>query len=115
MKVPGEDVKEEAKQEESKNGEEEEKKDNVVLMNLGKHLLHKVMHRTKEALNREQEDQVRATLLSNYDDYVAIKAYYEQHPDVSGDGLNSVRVDPKELAKPKFVSLHDSSNNRPLW
>ena len=84
-------------------------------MNLGKHLLHKVMHKTKEALNKEGEDQVRTILLNNYDDYVAIKAYYEDNLDVAGDSLNNIRVDPKELAKPKFVSLHDSSNNRPLW
>ena len=115
MKVTGEPVRTEAKQEERKGGAEEEKKDNVVLMNLGKHLLHKVMHRTKEALNREQEEQLRGTLLNNYDDYLAIKRYYEEHAELTADSLNSIRVDPKELAKPKFVSLHDSSNNRPLW
>ena len=86
-----------------------------MLMNPGKHLLHKVMHKTKEALNKESEEHVRAILLNNYDDYVAIKAYYEENFAGAVDSLNNIRIDPKELAKPKFVSLHDSSNNRPLW
>ena len=49
----GKDNKEESKREEQKEGTDEEKKEAVVCMNLGKHLLHKVMHRTKEALNKE--------------------------------------------------------------
>ena len=56
---------------------------------------------------------MKTILLNNYDDYVALKNYYEENAVV--ENASSIRIDPKELKTPKFVSLHDSSNNKPLW
>ena len=42
------------------------KKPEVSFINPGRHLLHKVMNRTKEVLNKEKEDEIRELLLANY-------------------------------------------------
>ena len=53
--------------------------------------------------------------MNNYEDYAAIKAYNEKHMIGVEDKSSQIKIDPGELNKAKFVSLHDSSNNRPLW
>ena len=53
-------------------------------------------------------------LLNNYEDYLNIIAYNEEHKQGDSSSKN-IRIDPKEFKKTKFISLHDSVNNRPLW
>ena len=98
--------------EESKKDEEEEKKEKkdvrVEEINLGRQLLHKVMHATKKVLSQDLVVEEKKILLNNYEDYIYIKKYNEENLiDISSE---DIIIDSKELKSPKFISLHESNN-----
>lgn len=86
----------------------------VKLINPGRYLLHKVMNKTKEVLNKEKEDEIRELLQTNYQDHLAITKYVEEESQLLQTS-KAIVLSQKDLQSQKFFSMHDTSTNRTLW